>query len=105
MYHYFKLSTGNSPLPSPNGPLSREVPAIVISEANKEITKVLKDSEDKDGVKRRGTYQKYTQKDKAIIGNYAVMHRMSAALRYFKNKFPDLKHMYHCMRMEESDCC
>ena len=80
LYHYFKPSTGNSPLPSPNRPLSREVSAIVISEANKEITKVLKDSEDKDGVKRRGTYQKYMPKDKAIIENYAVMHGMSAAL-------------------------
>ena len=67
LYHYFK---SNSPLPSPNGPLSREVPAIAISEANKEVAKVLKDSEDKDGVKRRGAYLKYTPKDKAMIGNY-----------------------------------
>ena len=84
LYHYFK---SNSPLPCPNGPLSREVPAIAISEANKEVTKVLKDSEDKDGVKRRGAYQKYTPKDKAIIGNYAVMHGTSAALRHFKTNF------------------
>ena len=68
LYHYFK---SNSPLPSPNGPLSREVPAIAISEANKEVAKVLKDSEDKDGVKRRGAYLKYTPKDKVMCGNYA----------------------------------
>ena len=93
LYHYFK---SNSPLPSPNGPLSREVPAIAISKANKEVTKVLKDSEGKDGVKSRGTYQKYTSKDKVMIGNYAVMHGTSAAPRHFNNKFPDLKYTTVC---------
>ena len=57
---------------------------------------MLKDSEDKDGVKRRGAYQKYTLKDKAIIGNYAVMHGTSAVLRHFKIKFPDLKYTTVC---------
>ena len=57
---------------------------------------MLKDSEDKDGVKRRGTYQKHTPKDKAMIGNYAVMHGISAALRHFNNKFPDLKYTTVC---------
>lgn len=93
LFHYFK---SNSLLPSPNRPLLREVPAIAISGANKEVTKVLKDSEDKDGVKRRGTYQKYSSKDKAMIGNYAVMHGTSAALHHFINKFPDLKYTTVC---------
>ena len=93
LYHYFR---SDSPLPSPNGPLSREVPAGAISEANKEVTKVLKNSEGQDGVKSRGTYQKYTPKDKATIGNYAVMHGTSAALRHFKTKFPDLKYTTVC---------
>ena len=79
LYHYFKC---NFPLPSPNEPLSREVPAITISKVNKEVTKVLKDSEDKD--ERRGTYQKY--EDKAMMGNYAVMHRTSAGLCHFTLK-------------------
>ena len=96
LYHYFEPSTSNSPLPSPNGPLSREVPAITISKANKEITKVLKDSKGEDGVKRREAYQKYTPKDKATIGNYAVIHGTSAALCHFKNKFPDLKYTTLC---------
>ena len=96
LYHYFKPSSGDSPLPSPSGPLSKEVPAIAISEANKEITKVLKDIKDKEDVKRRGTYQKYTLKDKAMIGNYAIMHGTSASLYYFKNKFPDLKYTTVC---------
>ena len=98
LYQYFRKE---SPLPSPNGPLSREVPAGAISEANKEVTKVLKDSEDKDGGKSRGTgsrgtHQRYTPKDKATIGNYAAMHGTSAALRHFKSKFPDLKYTTIC---------
>ena len=87
LYQYFEPTTGNSPLPSPNGPLSRKA----INEANKEITKVLKDSEDKDGVKRRGTYQKYIPKNKVMIRNYAVIHRTSATLHFFKNKFSRLE--------------
>ena len=89
---FFKPSSGDSPLPSPSRPLSKEVPAFAIRKANKEITKVLKDIEDKEDVRRRGTYQKYTPKDKAMIGNYAIMHEINAALHYFKNKFPDLKY-------------
>ena len=57
---------------------------------------MLKDSEDEDGVKRQGIYQKHTAKDKATISNYAFMHRMSATLCHFKNKFPDLKYMTVC---------
>ena len=63
LYHYCR---SDSLLPSSNGPLSREVPASAISEANEEVSKVFKDSEDKnarnDGIKSRGTYQKHTPK-------------------------------------------
>ena len=57
---------------------------------------MLKDSEGKDGVKRRGAYQKYALKDKATISNYAVIHGTSATLCHFKNKFPDLKYTTLC---------
>ena len=40
-----KYCTSNSPLLSPNGPLSREVPAIAINEASRDIKKVLEGSE------------------------------------------------------------
>ena len=43
------------------------------------------------GSKQRGTYAKYTPKQKATIGNYSILHGTSAALRYFKAEFPDLK--------------
>ena len=88
LYHYFKRSTSNFPLPPPNRPLSKKVPAIAISKANKDITtKVLKYSEDEDGVKRQGTYQKYTLKNKATIRNYAVIHETRAALCILKINF------------------
>jgi len=45
---------------------------------------------------KRGTYQKYTPKDKAMIGNYVVMHGTSAVLCHFNNKFPDLKYTTVC---------
>ena len=57
---------------------------------------MLKDSEGKDGVKRRGAYQRCTPKYKTTISNYAVIHGTSAALRHFKNKFPDLKYTTLC---------
>ena len=57
LFHCFKR---NLLLPSPTGPLSKEVPATAISGANKEVMDCLKQSEDKKGVKKRGTYQKYS---------------------------------------------
>ena len=89
LYHYFKWNISNFPLPSPNGPSSREVPAIAINEASKDIKKVIEDSEDEDSVELN---REYAPKDKATISNYVVMHGMNAALRHFK-KFPDLKYM------------
>ena len=58
LYHYFKH---NSLLPSPTGPLSKEVPATAISAVNKEVMECLKHSEDEKGVKKRGNYQKYSR--------------------------------------------
>ena len=36
-------------------------------------------------------YSKFTSKQKATIGNYAVLRGPSDALRYFKKEFPELK--------------
>ena len=40
---------------------------------------------------KRGTYEKYTPKEKAEISSYAVMHGTTAAIRHFKDRFPQLK--------------
>ena len=50
---------------------------------------MVEDSEDEDSVELN---REYALKDKATIGNYAVMHGMNAALHHFK-KFPDLEYM------------
>ena len=48
LFKYFKR---NSPLPSPNRPLSREIPVTAISAANDEVMKALKMAKDDKGVK------------------------------------------------------
>ena len=93
LFHYFKRE---SVLPSPTGPLSKEVPATAISAANKEVVECLKHSEDEDGVKKRGAYQKYSGTDKARIGNYAAAKGTSAAVRHFEKEFPNLKYTTVC---------
>ena len=93
LYHYFKC---DSLLPSPTGPLLKEVPTTVISAANKEALECLKYSEDEKGANKRGTYQKYSGDIKAKIGNYAAVNGTSAAIRHFKSDFPDLKYTTVC---------
>ena len=39
----------------------------------------------------RENYAKFTPKQKAAVGNYAVLHGTSAALHHFKTEFPELK--------------
>ena len=53
-------------------------------------------AEDDKGVKRRGAYQKYTDKEKAEIGKYALIHGVTAALHRFKNRYPELKYTTIC---------
>jgi len=69
------------------------VPSTAISEANKEVEEVMA----RDSVaKKRGSYQKYTPKQKATIGNYTLIYGTSAALRRYAGEFPDLKYTTVC---------
>jgi len=69
------------------------VPSTTISEANKEVKEVMA----RDSVaKKRGSYQKYTPKQKATIGNYALINGTSAALHRYAGEFPDLKYITVC---------
>ena len=92
-FHYLKR---DSVLPSLTGLLSKEVPATAISAANKEVMECLKHSKDGKRVKKRRTYQKYSRKDKARIGNYAAVNGTSAAVRHFEKGFPNLKYTAVC---------
>ena len=85
-------------LPSPEGPLSHEVPSSSIQAANKSVSAIFESevatgSEAGVGTKKgkRGTYEKHSPEEKAKVGNYAVLHGTSAAIRHFKSKHPDLK--------------
>ena len=46
LFKYFKR---NSPLPSPSGPLSWEIPSTAIGAANDEVSKVLEKAGDLNG--------------------------------------------------------
>ena len=85
LFKYFKPLSKSS-LPSPDGQLSRTVPSSSIAAANQEVLKLLplptvKDSPAQSvssGTQARGTYTKFTLKQKATVGNYAVLHGTSA---------------------------
>jgi len=69
------------------------VPSTAISEVNKEVEEVMV----RDSVaKKRGSYQKYTPKQKATIENYTLINGTSAALRHYAGEFPDLKYTTVC---------
>ena len=93
LYKYFKPTkpSSGSQLPEPDGHLSITVPSTSIVAANQEVSKVLATEKSASRSKQRGTYAKYTPKQKATIGNYSILHGTNAALRYFKAEFPDLK--------------
>ena len=92
---YFKVK---KVLPSPEGPLSREMPSSSIQVANKSVSAIFESevamrSEAGMGTKKgkRVTYEKHSPEEKASMGNYAVLHGISAAIRHFKSKHPELK--------------
>ena len=94
LYNYFKPA---SVLPPPDGPLSKIVPSSSIQAANEAVQAILPDGTAAAGPKpsknskKRGTCMKYSPKEKARIGNYAVQHGTSAALRHYNKDFPNLK--------------
>jgi len=65
LFKYFKRE---SPLPSPSGPLSWEIPSTAIAAANDEVLKALKKAGDlnRKGVKQRGSYQRYSDMERTM---------------------------------------
>jgi len=68
------------------------MPSTAICKANKEVEKTFKIED----VRKRGCYQRYDGKQKATIGNYALIHGTSIALHYYKSQFPNLKYTTIC---------
>ena len=73
-------------LPRPRGSLSLSVPSRAIAAANKEVTRVLHQQQRSTTVKQRGRYNKYSPKERAEIGKYAVQHGISATRTVFSRK-------------------
>ena len=97
---YFK-PLSRSTLPDQNGKFSRTAPSNSITVANQEASTILvvaggnncKDSAQSIATSSttRGPYAKFTPKQKATVGNYAVSNGTSATLWHFKTEFPELK--------------
>ena len=83
---YFQVTNKRPCLPSPHGSLSRWIPSSCIEAANKQVAEIMVTNTNK-----RGLYKKYTPEEKTTVARYAVQHGTSAALRYFKDRFPELK--------------
>ena len=69
----------SSKMPNPSGPLSREVPSLAIVAANKEVRQLTSKS-------LRGSYHKYTSKERADIGRYALSNGVQAAKLKFSRE-------------------
>ena len=92
--YFEKSNPSKTVLPSPTGPLSLQMPSSCIEAGNKCVTDELERtsaSEPTTKSTKRGTYQKYTPKEKAEISSYAAMHGTTATVRHFKDGFPQLK--------------
>uniref|UniRef100_A0A1X7UUQ0 DDE-1 domain-containing protein n=1 Tax=Amphimedon queenslandica TaxID=400682 RepID=A0A1X7UUQ0_AMPQE len=76
-------------LPSPDGDLSLIVPSSSIEAANKKVAEVI-EANACSTTSKRATYIKYSASDRATIGNYAVQHGTSAAVKHFNKDFPNL---------------
>ena len=73
-------------LPRPRGSLSLSVSSRAIAAANKEVTRVLQQQQHSTTVKQRGRYNKYSPKERAEIGKYALQHGISATRTVFSKK-------------------
>ena len=87
-----------STLPLPSGPLSKVMPSSSTEAANEEVKSILKSSEN-DAMSttaltvamKTGLYVKFSQQAKVSVVKYASEHGVTAALRHYIKKFPELK--------------
>ena len=74
-------------LPNPSGPLSKVIPSSSIGSCNAEVTKVLKQAK-RFVIKK--CYTKLIPAQRYEIGKKGAEMGVTAAIRYYKKKFPDL---------------
>lgn len=68
-----------SKLPNPRGILNRQIPPSAIAAANEEVRRLTAKNP-----KHRGSYHKYTPKERAAIGKFAHENGVQAARRKFR---------------------
>ena len=69
-------------MPNPCGPLSRAIPSPAIAAANKEIKQLTQCAKSS----KRGLYHRYTAKERADIGMYALQNGVQAAGQKFSRR-------------------
>ena len=88
---YFKKSNPlKATLPSPTG-LSHYKCNLPVSRQHKCMTEELERTSASESARKstkRGTYQKYTPKEKVEISSYTTMHSTIATIRHSKDRFP-----------------
>jgi len=75
LHRYFKPV---SKLPDPNGPLSKEIPSVVIREANKSVEQATRSDNKK---RSREKYGRFTPTQAAQVAKLAMEHGNQAAIR------------------------
>ena len=91
LHSYFKKTIKTDVLPSPNGPLKEVIPLSTIAALNKRVEKELSTTSTAESGDKRGPYSKLTPGQKAMIGKRAVVYGVTASMRYFKHKYPDME--------------
>ena len=91
LHSYFKKTIKTDVLPSPNGPLKEVIPSSTIAALNKDVEKELSTTSTAESGDKRGPYSKLTPGQKAMIGKRAAVYGVTASMRYFKNKYPDME--------------
>ena len=69
-------------LPDPKGSLSQRIPPSTIASANQEIRQIVAQQQGS-----KGPYNKYSAKEKATIGKYALEYGVITAKRKFSKQF------------------
>jgi transposase-like protein len=93
LLRYFKRKDDGL-LPDPRGPLCGVVPSSSITCANAKVKAVLEadlKSSLTSSIASRGPYTKYTAEQRAQIGKRAAEEGVASTVRYFANKYPNLK--------------
>ena len=88
LFRYFKKEKGN--FPDPHGSLAQSVLSTSIAAANSEVHAVI-DTMSTHNSKKRGSFEKYTPEQKAMIWKRAAEHGVAASVRHYMKEFPNLK--------------